>query len=208
MATTDSAERTGRISRARILEIAVDHFGTYGFKGGSMAQIAAAAGMSQPGLLHHFSNKTALFLAALAERDRSAAEYLDIDASVIAEMTFDQLLEFYERIVANNIARHRGAVQFAHMASAEASAPDHPAREWVVGHMELGRRLCTAALERSIAEGTVRADVSVEHTANLLIAISEGLENQWLVDDSIDVVGSFRTFVEQLRAQLTPDQKS
>jgi hypothetical protein len=40
-----------------------------GYRGTSLAAIAEAAGLSQPGLLHHYRSKNAVLLAVLASRD-------------------------------------------------------------------------------------------------------------------------------------------
>src|SRR5580658_9040189 len=61
----------GEESREAILAAARQLFGQRGFRGTSLASIAEAAGLSQPGLLHHFPSKTDLLLAVLASRDAS-----------------------------------------------------------------------------------------------------------------------------------------
>lgn len=76
---------------------------------------------------------------------------------------------------------------------------DHPAYEWVVGRFRFLRSLIGDALGRSIDAGTVRADVDGRGITEWLIAMAEGLENQWLLDPEVDMVGSFERFVVELR---------
>jgi len=64
----------GDESRAAILQAAKALFSANGSRGTSLASIASAAGLSQPGLLHHFPSKSALLLAVLADRDREDGE--------------------------------------------------------------------------------------------------------------------------------------
>ncbi|MFE3290399.1 TetR/AcrR family transcriptional regulator [Rhodococcus sp. NPDC059234] len=198
MASTDSAERSGKLSRARILEIALDHFAIHGYRGSSLARIAAEVGISQAGLLHHFPNKAALLQAVLVQRDVRDLEEAETDPERLTDMDLDEVLAFLVRIVRHN-AENRNLVQLAHLTAAEAAGADHPAHAWVVGRLEFLRSMVEAAVTRSIDAGTVRADVDARTVTNLVIAASEGLENQWLLDGGVDIVGSFASFADGLR---------
>ncbi len=62
------ARPTSRIqkrNRAIILEAGLDVFSTHGFRGATLDQIAAAAGMSKPNLLYYFPSKEAIHVALL-----------------------------------------------------------------------------------------------------------------------------------------------
>src|ERR1700720_423511 len=66
----DDITRTrGEESKETILAAARQLFSKRGYRGTSLASIAEAAGLSQPGLLHHYPSKDALLLAVLASRD-------------------------------------------------------------------------------------------------------------------------------------------
>src|SRR5215831_1846440 len=67
--TDDVARSRGEESKAAILAAARELFAKRGYRGTSIASIAEAAGLSQPGLLHHYPSKNALLLAVLASRD-------------------------------------------------------------------------------------------------------------------------------------------
>src|SRR3954470_9896043 len=51
--------------RERILAVALEVFGRYGFRKASMDEIARSADISRQGLYLHFANKDALFRAAV-----------------------------------------------------------------------------------------------------------------------------------------------
>ncbi len=71
-AQSDSLRQdTGAESRLRLLSAAEAAFADQGFHGASLNAIARAARLSNPGLIHHFPNKAALYLALL---DSIAAE--------------------------------------------------------------------------------------------------------------------------------------
>ncbi|MBK5007745.1 TetR/AcrR family transcriptional regulator [Pseudomonas sp. S60] len=51
-------------SAARVCDVAVDHFATYGYDASSLNEIATLAGMRKASLYAHFANKDALFVEA------------------------------------------------------------------------------------------------------------------------------------------------
>ena len=53
--------------RERVLAVALEVFGRYGFRRASMDEIARSAGISRQGLYLHFANKEALFRAAVRQ---------------------------------------------------------------------------------------------------------------------------------------------
>jgi len=201
MATTDSAARSGRSSRARIVEVALEHFAAHGYRGTSLARIAKEAGLSQPGILHHFPTKAALLGAVLTERDKRDLAAVGLSDDEMADLDFPQALEVLEKIAARNVT-NRSLVQFAHLVSAEATGGDHPAYEWVTVRTAYVRTFVTSAIRRSIEAGQLVDGVDPDRIGTLVVGVLEGLENQWLVDPDIDMVGSFQSFVEMLRASL------
>lgn len=203
MASTASAKRSGALARARIVEIAFAHFAVNGYRGASMARIAAEAGLSQPGLLHHFPSKAALLQAVLLERDRRDLAAAAMQPEDVTEMDFHELLDFFERVVRHNRG-NRNLVQLAHVTAAEAADGDHPAHEWVLGRLGFLRSLCESAVRRGIDAGTVRPDADPATVSAMLIAASEGMENQWLLDPGLDLVGTFRAFADMLRQAVAP----
>src|SRR4051795_6989996 len=64
-ATKPTVPQRRRSRREEILEIAVGLFATRGYHGVSMDDIGAAAGVTGPGLSHHFAGKEAMLAAAL-----------------------------------------------------------------------------------------------------------------------------------------------
>src|SRR3954462_9094240 len=62
---TSIASTPDNARRERILAVALDTFGRYGFRKASMDEIARSADISRQGLYLHFANKDALFRAAV-----------------------------------------------------------------------------------------------------------------------------------------------
>lgn len=70
MARAAGTRRPTRIQREKtelVLEAALDVFSTYGFRGSTIDQIAAQAGLSKPNLLYYFDGKEAIH-SVLIER--------------------------------------------------------------------------------------------------------------------------------------------
>jgi len=203
MATTESAQRSGELARTKIVEVALEHFARHGYRGSSLGRIAAEAGMSQAGLLHHFSSKAALLQAVLGARDLRDMVATGTALDDLETMDFDALLDFLTRVVRNN-TDNRAMVQLAHLIEAEATGSDHPAREWVVGRLNFLRSLVEGTLRRSVDLEIVRADVDVRGVTEVLIAVVTGLESQWLLDADVDMVDSFEQYVAELRQSVAP----
>lgn len=64
--TTQRATRIQRENRERILDAALEVFSGHGFRGSTIDQIAAKAGMSKPNLLYYFRRKHDIYEAVLA----------------------------------------------------------------------------------------------------------------------------------------------
>lgn len=70
-ANTARAHRTRKrtriqaVNEERILDAGLDVFSAYGFRGTTVDQIAAAAGMTKPNLLYYFRRKRDIYLAVL-----------------------------------------------------------------------------------------------------------------------------------------------
>src|SRR5512135_810135 len=62
-------ERTQQ-RKQQVIREAIRFFGQNGYRGAKLSDIAKAAGVTEPGLLHHFPSKAHLLMEVLAERDR------------------------------------------------------------------------------------------------------------------------------------------
>ena len=189
-AQTTSTRRPGRPKagsedkKARILAEALTLFSTRGYVGTSLADIARASDISKAGLLHHYSSKDQLLAAVLDERDRRTMSRLP-DGDEGAEVALDAWVE----MVAHN-QRHPDGVALYTAMSAAVIDSDHQAHPWFRQHLMSAIAYLVDALERGKATGEVRADAPSEQIARKLVALSDGLQIQWLcarVDGGGDV---------------------
>lgn len=98
-------------NRAAILEAALDVFSAQGFRGATVDEIAAAAGLSKPNLLYYFPSKEAIHDALLSGLlDTWLAPLRDLDA---AGDPLDELLIYVRRKLEMSRAMPRESRLFA-----------------------------------------------------------------------------------------------
>jgi AcrR family transcriptional regulator len=168
----------GIAKREEILHEALEAYSQSDSSGPSLRAVAARVGLSERGLLHYFSSRDELFVAILAARDAADRALFDVDDPI-------------EALVANqtHTSRTPGLVRlFLEMAVA---APDgtHAAHDFFTRRYErlrgiLGRMFVRSARESGITEP---GPDDAAFAARMLIAASDGLQLQWLLDPTIDL---------------------
>ncbi len=194
-----SRRRTGHgdAIREEVLRVAEKAFASQGYRASSLARIAAAAGLSQPGLLHHFPTKQDLLVAVLARRDE-----LDAERFGLSDLTGLALLDRLTRIVEVN-AHLPELVQAFTLLTGESVGDDHPAQEWVRTRYARLRAEIAKNLHAGVKAGEIRADVDCEQVATEVLAMTDGLQLQWLLEPhAVDMVALFRGYIERLIAAI------
>lgn len=185
----------GRAKRREIIDRAVTLFGEVGYRGASLREIAGRCGISHPGLLHHFPTKEALLLAVLEHRD-------EVDSVWVAGGDDDDPVSGLRRlveVVERNTGR-RPVVELYAVLSAEATSADHPAHEYFQDRYRRALGAVRSAYERARDAGALRDGVEPGTAARHLVALMDGLQVQWLLDDgATDMVAVVR---DHVRAQL------
>ena len=121
--TAPGAVRTARTeqTRAAIVAAAHDAFVTRGYRATSLRDIAAAAGISHPGLLRHFATKDELLAAVvdLFERDNETELLERMAAEDPGTLAYSELARRNETVP--------GYLALFAALTGEASTPRHPA---------------------------------------------------------------------------------
>jgi AcrR family transcriptional regulator len=177
----------------RILDAAKRVFASSGYRGGSLNDVATLAGYTRAGLLHHYPSKEAMLLALLDLRDERLQT---IDPAAATDSIFATVADLPALV--RTILEDRVLIQLAHALSAEASDPSHPAHEWAASRESAIRRQLAASVGHSIRLGELPESVDAESLAAVILAVVEGLEAQWLIDDSVDPVRGARTLAQLL----------
>ena len=189
------ADRT-RASREKIIQSATEAFAQMGFRGAKMADIAKAANLTEPGLLHHFPSKTHLLMEVLKERDRIDGQRIQ----ATLEKNGNHLLDASVELVEHN-ETVPGLVQLFNLLVAESISPEHPAHEFFIERYERTRGDWVKSIAQAQAAGEVRSDIPAETLAVLTFAMMDGLQVQWLLEPTkIDMSNLFRVMMDMLRA--------
>nr|WP_245559190.1 TetR/AcrR family transcriptional regulator [Microbacterium indicum] len=175
----------GVARRQEILDRAIEVFAERGAAGTSLRQIAQAIGVSHAALLHYFDSREQLLVAvydhAESGRDRggqtaSGAVDLMVEAAV-HNVAVPGMVQLYSTLVA---------------AALEDGAGE--SRPFFTDRFERVRGDSARRIREEQKRGTVRNDIDAESLASMLIAISDGLQTQWLLDPSIDLEGTLAKF--------------
>ncbi|WP_103061526.1 TetR/AcrR family transcriptional regulator [Actinomyces qiguomingii] len=173
--------------RERILNEAVALFGAHGYAGTSLADIAAAAEISKAGLLHHFTSKEALFAKVLERRDREDRANLLGDDALKDDPW--RLLDAFTTLVEHN-THHRELVAIYTATTPAVLTAEHPAHAWLARHLSDSIAQIEESLERGKLAGTVRPEAPSRLIARSVVALSDGLQIQWLCATTPDTAAA------------------
>ncbi|MFM8367206.1 MAG: TetR/AcrR family transcriptional regulator [Chloroflexota bacterium] len=188
------AERT-RASREKIIHSAMDSFAQNGFRGAKMADIAQAANLTGPGLLHHFPSKTHLLMEVLKERDRIHKEQTD----AALQKNNNDILQVAADLVEQNQTTP-GIIQLFNLLVAESISPEHPAHGYFTQRYHNGREAWVKIIAERQKDGDIRTDISADVLGVILFAMMDGLQVQWLLEPAkVDMANIFRIFVNLLK---------
>lgn len=166
----------GRAKREEILDAALELFSRDGYDRVSVREIARVTGLTQAGLLHHFSTKEELFVEVLRRRDRkNLEEFSDV---------FDgerHTVEGLVRVVRHN-ALESALVRLYVAMSAESTDEHSPARAFFEDRYRVLLADVADDVRAKQNAGELAADLDPEGLASLLVAAADGLQIQWLLD--------------------------
>lgn len=181
----------GLVKRDEILQTALEHFAVKGYDRVSVREIARECGLSQAGLLHHFSSKEELFLQVLRRRDDRIGEVYEPDHV----HSVDRLISAVERN-----ASEPGLVRLFVTMSAESTAQDGALREFFEERYTWLAEQIADDVRRHQEMGDFSAVADPEDVAALLISAADGLQLQWLLrPDQIDMARTLSALWNMLR---------
>ncbi|GAA5034081.1 TetR/AcrR family transcriptional regulator [Microbacterium fluvii] len=187
MAAHDGLSRAERAeqTRSRIVEAARDVFIERGYRAASLRDVAAAAGISHPGLLKHFGSKELLLEAVVAAFE--SANEADLLGSPEFADPADELP--YMKVARRNATLPGYLPLFAALAG-EASAHGHPSHERMRQRYARLREMSSDLLEEAVAHGLVAADRDPLGESIRLAAAWDGLQMlQQYLPERVDLVG-------------------
>nr|WP_319520449.1 TetR family transcriptional regulator [uncultured Martelella sp.] len=183
--------------REQILQAATGLIAERGFWGVTLRDVAISCGITEAGVLHHFSNKARLLIAVLEYRDeadfRALAELLSIRRN---DVDIDPLPVSLRRLCTALIQRNVTQPEIVRLYSvlnAEALEPTHPAYSYFRDREELALSLFRRAMPEV---------ANAAHLSRQILAAMDGLQLRWLRNpDGVDLLEEWDDFF----ARLCPD---
>jgi AcrR family transcriptional regulator len=184
----------GLEARERIIDAAWEAFAAGGYRGTTIASIAERAGLTDAGVLHHFTSKEELLLTVLQRRDEQSKRRLD-EAATTRGSFAGALLELCKQN-----ATAPGMIQLFTVMAAESIEPSHPGHPLFLERYRRLRRVCAGELRAAQERGELDPALDPELVAPEILSVFDGLQLQWLLDpDEVDMVACMRDFLERLR---------
>ena len=187
--------KKGLERRAQIVRSASEVFAAFGYTGGSLRTIAARVGTSSATLIQLFGTKEGLLGAVLDDWTEQS------DVVFQSERNGLEYFEAMRGLMPFHL-EHRGLLELFITLAAEASHPDHPAREFiqrryatVVADWSSQLRIARDRGEVTLPEEQICTEVQC------LLAMADGLELQWLLNPSLDLTARFNDYLDQAIAR-------
>lgn len=186
----------GIAKREGILSTALEVIAREGYRGASVKELAAAAGLSPAGLLHYFDSKDELFTEILRKRD-------EIDLETYRAENGDPVRAFLG--VMRHNAEVPGLVELYTRLAAEASDHTHPAHRFFLTRRAAMRALFDGMVEDGKRTGRYPAELDTAAFGTILNAAADGLQTMWLQDPTIDMASELERLLVSLGV-LTPER--
>jgi len=185
----------GAKRKAEIIRVATKSFALNGYRDASLASIANAAGLTQPGLLHHFPSKPELLLAVL--RDRELRDKTLVADAIKANP--GDVVGLLKVLVAHNAAAQDDTLLYT-VISAEATSPSHPAHEFFAARYTRVRKALTRSISKQAEPGMSEDQITA--LATICMAVMDGLQIQSQLDPKIDMAANFEVFGEIMQRAI------
>ena len=178
LAKTGSARGIAR--KELIIDVATRFLARNGARGTTLGEIAAEAGVSQAGLLYHFSTKDELLHAVLDRRD-------EFEDSLLWGEGSDPGLRIFEIIaeIVGSWSERPEIVGLVAVLVAENVGYDGALRPRLASKYRLTVDRIASTLRAAQLRGEVRADVDAHLKSIEILAFLSGLEMAWLVSPEI-----------------------
>ena len=160
--------------REQILEAAVEVFAERGFRGASFDEVAERAGLTRQGVLHYFPSKKKLMVGVLRYREEMHREHLaDSHADEDWPSQLAEVVAFDHKIPALAQAHSK--------LIAEGTVEDDPIWQDVRDYYLALQEYVTERLVERYGE-RLPSGLSVRAAAMALLAMLDGLQEHWLLD--------------------------
>jgi AcrR family transcriptional regulator len=175
--------------RQQILDSAIALFAQRGVDRASLRTVGEAIGVSHTALRHYFRSRDELLIEVYRTHEAAAAGDLSADDSPVGG-------------IAEAARQNRsipGLVELYATLTTDALADAHPAaRDFARDRFARLRATLAARVEAGQQAGRIAADIDPVDAAALVIAASDGLQIQWLLDPGAVDVGRALSILERV----------
>ena len=185
----------GREAQRAIVDAARAVFAERGYRAGSLRDVGERAGVSAANVVHHFGSKEGLLLAVLEARDESNGEEL------LVHFGRGELVRGLRGLVRAN-ALERDLIRLYTTLGAEATDPAHPAHDHFRTRYADIRGYLTSGVEQARDTGALPPGPDAGEVAASLLAVMDGLQTQWLLDESFDMAAAFDAHLVSIGVRL------
>ncbi|RRC95040.1 TetR/AcrR family transcriptional regulator [Schaalia canis] len=204
----------GIATREAILKSATELIAQVGYHGIALRDLARHVGISHPAVIYHFPNKEALIRAVIVRwEDAYGAIDVEIDPNTDELVIHGLKIKSYRElaICLMRLAKREDAdvvLGLSAIVACEATANDHPVREYINARRELILDFLASQAEKDREKGALEFLMPAERMADMILTFWQGtgLQSRYMVksDSSLDVIASFlATCIVQLK--ITPD---
>jgi AcrR family transcriptional regulator len=182
----------GVAKREEILSVALEVVAAKGYGRATVRELAEAVGLTQAGLLHYFSSKEELFTEILRLRDeRDSGGYTNSVRPVV------DMVDAYVGTIRHN-AQVPGLVQLFARLSAEATDSESLAHDYFAARYATLREYIATSIRAMQQTGDLPVDVDADAVARIFIAVSDGLQTQWLIEPNFEMADVMTYLARQL----------
>ncbi len=192
----------GERRRKQIIESAIALFAQRGVDRASLRTVGEAIGVSHTALRHYFSSRDELLVEVYRTHEALTFDDAESDASADASSADRSPVGVMVEAAERNRSIPGLVELYATLTTDALQEPHAVTREFVRDRFRLLRTVLAAQIESGQRAGRIAADIDSRDAAALVIAASDGLQIQWLLDPGAVDVGRSLTLLER----LLPDQ--
>ncbi len=193
------------LSLGSITRAALQCFVVNGYHGTSIRQIASAAGLSVPGVYHHYASKQSILVELC---DITMQELIDASQAAMS-CAGDSVLDRFDALVECLVAFHADFADVAFVTFSEIRSLDGEARQRHLAARRQEQELLTSLVEAGVQEGVFTTE-DPRHVARAISSICLGI-SQWYRPErglSVDALAETHVRICRDAARCVVDQIS
>lgn len=177
---TQRSYAKGVARRQEILDRAIEVFAAKGAEGTSLRAIAGKIGVSHAALLHYFGSREELLVEVLREAELRQNDPRD-EGEVVGMMV---------RAAERNVSIPGLVALYTMLLAGSLEADKAYSREFFAARFARIRTQLEELIRVGQEQGKIRRGLAPSAMAALVIAASDGLQTQWLLEPTVDIASS------------------